>query len=215
VFTKDDKKTATAVNSYAECVAAGNPSLKSYPEQCIADGKTYTNSDAKVTETEPTQKETKKSEESSWFEFKSSTYTVNIPDGWKLVKITDQENLYGRSEDSITYTVGEAASVSTVEGGWDGPSRISLYVPGSYYNQIVRQGSEQSIITTDAGVKAHKYYYVEEKDPEAIGYSKGDKVYNYYFDADGKYIQIEHVVSTGATDQHELVERMIKTLKIN
>lgn len=45
----------TSINSFAECVAAGNPVMESYPEQCAADGKTFTNPDqqALVQPTEP------------------------------------------------------------------------------------------------------------------------------------------------------------------
>lgn len=31
------------INSFAECVAAGNPVMQSYPEQCSANGKTFAN----------------------------------------------------------------------------------------------------------------------------------------------------------------------------
>lgn len=33
----------TSIDSFAECVAAGNPVMESYPEQCNADGKTFVN----------------------------------------------------------------------------------------------------------------------------------------------------------------------------
>lgn len=31
------------ISSYDECVAAGNPIMESYPEQCIANGTTFVN----------------------------------------------------------------------------------------------------------------------------------------------------------------------------
>lgn len=34
-----------SINSFAECVAAGNPVMESYPEQCAANGRTFTNPD--------------------------------------------------------------------------------------------------------------------------------------------------------------------------
>jgi len=37
---KDSKK---AIDSFDACVAAGNQIMTSYPEQCAADGKTFTN----------------------------------------------------------------------------------------------------------------------------------------------------------------------------
>ncbi len=32
-----------SINSFAECVAAGNPVMESYPEQCAAGGQTWSN----------------------------------------------------------------------------------------------------------------------------------------------------------------------------
>lgn len=37
------KKSASKVTDFESCVAAGNPVMESYPEQCAANGKTYTN----------------------------------------------------------------------------------------------------------------------------------------------------------------------------
>lgn len=37
------KDKASSISSFAECVAAGNPVMESYPEQCAANGKTWTN----------------------------------------------------------------------------------------------------------------------------------------------------------------------------
>lgn len=34
-----------SINSFAECVAAGNPVMESYPERCAANGKTWSNPD--------------------------------------------------------------------------------------------------------------------------------------------------------------------------
>lgn len=33
--------TPGTINSFEECAAAGNPVLESYPEQCVAGGKTF------------------------------------------------------------------------------------------------------------------------------------------------------------------------------
>lgn len=40
---KADKNKETAINSFADCVAAGNPVMDTYPEQCAANGQTFTN----------------------------------------------------------------------------------------------------------------------------------------------------------------------------
>jgi hypothetical protein len=38
------------INSFAECAAAGNPIMESYPERCAANGKTFTNPDQAITQ---------------------------------------------------------------------------------------------------------------------------------------------------------------------
>lgn len=35
------RNSTSTINSYEECVAAGNPIMESYPEQCAANGKTF------------------------------------------------------------------------------------------------------------------------------------------------------------------------------
>ncbi len=42
-----------SVNSFQACVDAGNPVMESYPEQCRANGQTFTNPDQKVTSPDP------------------------------------------------------------------------------------------------------------------------------------------------------------------
>lgn len=60
----------TSINSFEECVAAGNPVMESYPEQCAAGGKTFTN---------PAQSASRL----SLAEGKVGLY---VPDGWTAVK---------------------------------------------------------------------------------------------------------------------------------
>ncbi len=40
---KTGRDKEAGINSFAECVAAGNPVMESYPEQCAANGKTWAN----------------------------------------------------------------------------------------------------------------------------------------------------------------------------
>lgn len=42
LFLRQDRATAD-VHDFESCVAAGNPVMESYPEQCAANGTTYTN----------------------------------------------------------------------------------------------------------------------------------------------------------------------------
>ena len=67
---------AKEITSFAECVAAGNPVMESYPEQCAANGKTFTNPNQKV--------EVSKDETADWllYEPPGKEYSVRLADGW-------------------------------------------------------------------------------------------------------------------------------------
>lgn len=43
IFVWVQKADKQPINSFDACVAAGNAIMTSYPEQCAADGKTFTN----------------------------------------------------------------------------------------------------------------------------------------------------------------------------
>jgi len=40
--TDPNPQPPSQINSFDECVAAGNAVMESYPEQCVANGKTFT-----------------------------------------------------------------------------------------------------------------------------------------------------------------------------
>lgn len=43
IFAGESEAPGKPINSFDECVAAGNPVAESYPEQCHAGGKSFTN----------------------------------------------------------------------------------------------------------------------------------------------------------------------------
>ena len=204
-------RSDASISSFAQCKARGKPITGSYPEQCSANGKTFTNLDQK-TPVAPVAVDAT----SNWFLYDSKSFTVRLPDGWQLIHINNAENIYGHTASQIRQKRGMNATVTAQnEGGWDGPSAFTLYLPEQNYDQIVRQGTEIGTIKAASGQLAHKYYYVQKVAEDGPGYQKGDKVYGYYFDVDGKYIQISHTVgSVNSIDQHETVESIIKTLMI-
>lgn len=151
----------------------------------------------------------------NWLVFTSSdkAYSVRVPDGWDGVALYD--NLYVRDSAKLVHKQGTKAKIELLEeGGWDGASPFALYYPKQNADQIVREGVKQGEIKTDAGLTVHKYKFVQEVEPDGIGYQKGDTVYNYYFDADGKFIQVSHVYSQGGADQSAMVEELIKTITV-
>lgn len=168
-----------------------------------------------LAEDKQTKPENKVKEEDSWFLYEPSdkAFSVRIPDGWTGVALYD--NLYVRNPANMVYTQGTKAQIEVLEdGGWDGASPFSLYYPKQNGDQIVREGAEQDALKTGAGLSVRKFIYTQETEPDGIGYQKGSKVYSYYFDSDGKYLQVSHVVAPGETDRHEIVERLVRTIVI-
>ncbi len=167
-------------------------------------------------ETKKEETKTPAKEEESWLLFEASdkAYSVRVPDGWDGIALYD--NVYVMNASKLSYIKGTKAKIEVLsEGGFDGPTPFALHLPRQNYDQIVKEGTKQGEIKTSQGLIAEKYLYKEIKDTEAIGYQKGDTVYNYYFGKDGRYIQVTHYFSQNGTDQHEFVERLVKTIKVN
>ena len=49
------RQNEPVITNFEECVAAGNPVMESYPEQCAADGETFTNSEQAIDRLENAQ----------------------------------------------------------------------------------------------------------------------------------------------------------------
>jgi hypothetical protein len=151
-------------------------------------------------------------EEDSWLLYTapSKKYSIRIPDGWSAGSIGD--NLHSNS---IDYKKGTQGKVGVITHSVDGYSLFSLNVPAS---ASTKQGTEQGSFSTASGLKVHKYYKVATES-DGPGINAGDKIYTYYFDQDGKNIEITYVITNvienGTTDRTSDVERAIKTIKVN
>lgn len=53
-ISREDRQDAQSIDSFASCVAAGNPIMESYPEQCRAGDRTFTNPDQQVQDSDET-----------------------------------------------------------------------------------------------------------------------------------------------------------------
>lgn len=208
---RDDAQTK--IDSFDSCAAAGNPIREIYPEQCVANGETYT----KAYPVEETIDTPSVDQSDAWMLFTSPkrTYSVRVPDGWELLQLLQTENVYGGKLGPLVLAEGTRGSVVTTEGGWDGASVFALYVPEKgYETQIVKEGTKIDTFVTAQGKTAEKYEFEQTEDPEGIGYEKGQKVINYYFGADAAHIQVQHVYGLEQQDLTAIVEKMLKTLTV-
>ncbi|MDQ3065404.1 MAG: hypothetical protein M3Q36_04000 [bacterium] len=157
-----------SINSYQECVAAGNPVMESYPEQCSANGQTFTNTAQKVVEAEDNfEKYRLQSEEyvkNNKFKLsgdflKIEKYGVKLPlaeTSMLIVKDGETDEYVYITPKSITGSGCTLAAVSQFMPG----ERIKN-VDGTDTGSIEQKYQEQSDDDIHYVKVASKYYYLE------------------------------------------------------
>ena len=165
-------------------------------------------------------------------ELASKAFSIKIPDGWQVQVFKD--SIYPQdvnTADSLVYTPGKKPVVSYPEGfGTDAPIRFQAFYIKNDEETILPQDDEtKAAFITDTGAKGTRYYRQEPlKDVEGIGAYPGAKSYRYEFEVKdgGKVYVIYRILQKNQyhpanqlpksdPDQLELVEQVVKTLKIN
>lgn len=207
---KDTQKTIT---SFEECVAAGNPVMESYPEQCAAGGKTFVNQ--KQTNTAaPAADET-----ANWLLYtaKGNAFTVRVADGWVV-----EDGYYGQgfntfSNENLAPKPGTKAVVQPYPGGKDGRSGFFLNYATQNIDQIVTPGQKQASLKTKDGLEIEKYYWVVSGySDQGLGTQNGDTEYTYVIrQGVNRVITASYSYQPGSKDYHQTVEKVIKTIHFN
>ncbi len=204
-----DKTPSAQINNFDECVAAGNPVMESYPEQCAANGKTFTkNINVKAAPADET---------SSWLLYESpgKEYSMRLADGWSLLRCDKSPSMYTYDNSKLMFLAGQKAVVSEISCGSDG--RTGLFINHATQNieQIVTPGAKQTSLKTNDGLEVEKYYWVVSGYGEGIGMANGDTEYTYVIRQSAKSVMtVSYSFQPGNTDYHELVEKVIKTISI-
>jgi hypothetical protein len=154
------KKDKPKINSFAECKAAGNPIAESYPEQCFADGQSFTNPDQQpLTQDEQqelsdlgaaAQRDQQQAQyDATWMDI--DEWGVKIPRGDKLpyahYELSSQNTVAKLSSNDFTMT-----DCSTQGGG------IANIVRFQENESDTESGKKFKDIYTDAK-KVGEYYY--------------------------------------------------------
>lgn len=203
------------INSYAECVAAGNPVMESYPEQCRADGKTFTNPDAEAPSgniNDLTDRVTSGKQ----------AYSVEIPRGWgPVIRASDTDMLMMNGETQPSHDESKAVEVRTTDAyGHDGPVIFTIGVfevvdasmpAGTKTDFVVGKGEE--------AITGARYAYTYPEDTEqGIGARlAGDRDYLYQFALkDGRFLRASyHVYGSDPRNLVSQFDEVIRSLKIN
>lgn len=204
-----DKPQPKAISSFDECVAAGNPVMESYPEQCTSNGQTFTNKVEAVVN--PPADET-----SGWLLYESpgKEYAMRLADGWSLIRCDKSPSMYTYDNSKLMFLAGQKAVVSEITCGSDG--RTGLFINHATQNieQIVTPGTKQTSLKTADGLEIEKYYWVVSGYGEGAGIANGDTEFTYVIRENPKRVMtISYSFQPGATDHHELVEKVIRTIQ--
>lgn len=213
---KEDKlegtSNQTSINSFEECVAAGNPVMESYPEQCAANGKTFTNPNTKDSLTYLNER----------IESGNKTFSITFPDGWgPITRNTTDDFLIITGEKQPVVSQGTKPVVNNVEAhGGDGPTVFAVFVEDRNDYKPQGDSSPFSIGKGNTLLSGTKYSYTYEKDEEPGfigGRLKNDRAYEYVFDIpNNKRIRAWYnVYGTDPVNNVVIVEQILQTITLN
>lgn len=198
----------SSITNFDECVAAGNPVMESYPEQCAANGQTFVN--------QLYNNGFNHTEESG-----QKAFSMIIPDGWNIIKPLDQDSFYVMGTSQPEFMIGSLPEIEEAESfGTDAPSVFSVVVVPSYDESYIQGESEEfSIGKAEEELKGKKYSYIFEEDElEGIGYQrfKGDRNYTYLLNLpDGRFIIATYAVyGSDPRNNVETIEEVIGSIRL-
>ncbi len=209
---KPSSDTHKAITNFDECVAAGNAVMESYPEQCAADGKTFTNDKQKAPAAPVTD------ETANWLLYtaKDKSFTIRLADGWVVEDDYYSQGFNTFNNKNLAPKTGTKAIVNPYPGGKDGQTGLFLNYATQNIEQIVTPGEKQTGLKTTDGLDIEKYYYVQPANQDGIGLQQGDIQYTYVIrKSASRVIIINYSFSPGATDYHDTVEKVAKTAHFN
>lgn len=211
-----DKQKIAEINTFDQCVAAGNPVMESYPEQCASGGKTFT----RVIEEDPAPDNLNVF--TTVVNSGKGSFDITIPDGWNLIKDAQADYIVIPGDKQPVVQPGTKPVVATSDGyGSDGPSVFAVLV-NDVFDLSLPQGTETAfaIGKADTLLEGKRYSYIYEEDQESDGLGggrlKGDRDYTYIFNLkDGRQLRAWYnVYGSDPTNNIATVEDVLRTIVI-
>jgi hypothetical protein len=142
-------------------------------------------------------------------------FNVRLADGWVLERYQKYSSVYQLDNTKLALVEGVKAVVDEVQGGKDGGAGLFISYADQNLEQVVKTGTKQTSLKTNDGIEIEKYYGVTGEG-EGIGPPTGSLEYNYFiYKGNNAVISVFYSVAPGATDYHELVEKVVKTVHFN
>jgi hypothetical protein len=219
VYRAQDKKEQSdssqkTITNFDECVAAGNPVMESYPEQCAADGQTFVNEEQQF--------------DNGWNTEATSglgKFSLVFPDGFgEVIKPLDSDSFYLMGLNQPALEQGGKTTINEQDFfGTDAPSLFTVTVlENSNYDTPLGTVSDYTLVNgKENPIKGKKYSYIYEADePEAEGIGqrryKNDRNYIYIFPiSDSKVLSVSYAVySQDPRNNIETIEAIIDTIRL-
>lgn len=193
------------INSFADCVAAGYPVMESYPEQCHANGQTWSNPDQSI------QPDVQAGEVVSG----QGRFTITFPSDWAgILKVKDSDWFLISGMEQPKGQPGNA--ITEVDSyGSDSPLVFSALI----HDNFAEPEGEVEDFYIGKELRGKKYTKVYESDQlVGIGYQRfrGDRDYEYAFDlGDGNELRVFYsVYGSDPRNLSEDVDRLVEGIRL-
>ena len=199
-----EQKTPT---NFAECVLDKDAKiLQSYPEQCVADGKSFTNPNQKVIQPEPPQEELSSD---AWLLYipDDESYTVKLVDGWNYesyaVQKGGKETLVSCMGGCQEYKQSNPAQLVNKTGRYSGNANVVI----TYGADPVLLASYMPAndIPLKNGEVAKKYVYNDGKQTTYLYVVKGKQT----------TVTVQYTQDNTQSSSTELIEEMVSTIAVD
>lgn len=143
-------------------------------------------------------------------------FTISIPDGWTVTNDTEIDYALAVGGQNMIYKKGAPTKIVNALGHRGGGITTTSFVvqfSKDALDQYYSASKETGTIKLNNGKEGKKYLLVSDGGPDDVGTIKGTKFYGYQFKNEKGSTIINYTLSPSDSDQLEVVENVVKTLK--
>lgn len=143
------------------------------------------------------------------------SFSMCVPGGWTLLSDIQSERFVVLPP--FTAVEGAQAIIKnqTFEGKDGTNDQLLVFVADRTYQGWTSDDAEKSDFTLYDGTKGVRYYTKHTATTQGLGPIEGEEDYEYLFDKGGKFIHAVYTIRPGTEKHLEIIESVLRTLKIN